>query len=1008
MDQNNYRAHRKSTADHTLDNDQSSLLNAQPKRSLAIKVLLDDGLVLTLLKAMSCCQSSEYNVLVKMFESDAKTPSTVWAMGCVLAVVIDYGALIYRGRYYGNQWYMPMLGFSAVDEPQHGALLTHMGSHVPQRWPFYIFSLMIAARVIWAMQTVCCPEWFANSFGLLFSEVKTQLETWHDKAQFNVAAVGDHAILSPYQSTMTRESGLIGSPFLHAAYNSNIRCASSTYRDTNDSLLTRKENFSDDDKNNSSGVSYERLIKSSSFDNASIASSPVVAKCLWPIVMVWSSYHWYRLLAFKFLAIYNNMLARQSCQRQDKWLLYFPQTGQSSCSYCVFDGITYMDSLTPQDCFDALLSQSAASPDSMIESLKRIQNLSPESLDLSDVALSEWSRRDVNALMQVLGNFSNQSFYTVTLSMSTSSDPIPYFVWSALSLFLGQRQLKNLTLSHLDFDTQSLHEFNRLIKNQTGLERLDLSGSNLGGVLDYFPPYLRTLNISGSGFDGSNVGYLIDFIQNNTDFNCLDISENKGISVEAFYLLMSAVSQSSIESLYLNGNDLYHVDWSRFFPSLLNSSVREIYLSNTGLYDEQFILLIPYLIRSRFSLIDLSFNHLSYAITDWFKAVYNHSVSGNESMVVLQHLDLSHNQFDGADLIELVPYLQHMRLQSLRLDNHDYLLSGLYSLGHMLLNSSLQFLSLAGCDGGDNFIRGLLDSLPHTVNNRSNYSWDAHDSVFSMIADEEAINSNPFNLKSLDLSDTLLSFSALQALFGNVSKIGSLKTLGLNDNTFFQPGIGRLIAHTVKLSQLEDIALQGINLNHADVQAICDSSVFKYLTALTIGGSNFNNKALHACANALVKVPEPHRLGREKIGVDLPQYMLANLGSNPYDLQQLSIGGISDLSGYGMRAMCQVRVGSSVSNFDVNCRQILSISSSASSTSVANVMAALLLMNLGGYRLSSTVWIVLLSAVIMFAANASEMSLVGFGASLFFDNDPTTDHCPSDLMAYFDFPCIPI
>ena len=82
----------------------------------------------------------------------------------------------------------------------------------------------------------------------------------------------------------------------------------------------------------------------------------------------------------------------------------------------------------------------------------------------------------------------------------------------------------------MDFNTQSLHEFNGLIKNQTGLERLDLSGSNLGGELDYFPPCLRTLNISGSGFDGSNVDYLIDFMQNNTDFNCLDISENKGFT----------------------------------------------------------------------------------------------------------------------------------------------------------------------------------------------------------------------------------------------------------------------------------------------------------------------------------------------------------------------------------------------------------------------------------------------------------------------------------------------
>ena len=94
-------------------------------------------------------------------------------------------------------------------------------------------------------------------------------------------------------------------------------------------------------------------------------------------------------------------------------------------------------------------------------------------------------------------------------------------------------------------------------------------------------------------------------------------------------------------------------------------------------------------------------------------------------------------------------------------------------------------------------------------------------------------------------------------------------------------------------------------LDASDVRDICSPNVFRALDALSLGSWFMDDTQLLDCANALVNVPEPNRLGNRHIGVDLPQYIYAHRTNNPYALSYFSMAHDPATHARGVRGLCQ-------------------------------------------------------------------------------------------------------
>ena len=819
--------------------------------SIMHQSLIEDGVFFSLYKLLSCCDSAEYRALERVFDVDTRYPTNAWTIWCLFALAFDMVAVYLGGNDYGNRLYLPLAGFSSVDEPRHGALLTHMGSNIVQRWSFFSFPAIIFCRLVF---NFFAP--FASSAGSDDQDVVEPLSPkWYsENADDEFSSRGSYQQVG--QGSIQWEN--------HRQVDFIARLGS----------LSR-----------SSTSSNSRV-------GTNVTARGFFERFIWPIAVVWASYHWWRLMVFKLMAAYQNANMRASCEAQGLFLHYFEQIGAAACSFCVFDGVNYWDSLNPQQCFDAMLKRSWVAPSELISDLSQLSNYTLDHIDLSHLNFLLWPPADVDQLARVLKRFPNESFSSLTFRQAGASEPLPEAIWAPWLAFMLNQSLVHLTLSNMELSESDLGRINDLFVNQSRLTHLDISKTNIGSALTVFPSALERLNASESGFNSFNIFFLIDYLTNNTHLMSLDISASPDLSMSNICHLMSALKLSALESLYLNQVDLFDADWSCVGSGWYASNLQYLYLSQVSLYDEQFLILLPYLYNRTSKGLDVSGNELSYTIIDYMAGLIIHNRS-------LFYLNVAGNQLDNDDLSLINSMLKLANISTLNLGNHEYFYEALYGLGQVMVNASVAKIMLGGIAHSDYFLRGLVDGL---------------------IA-QEAMNTSLGALTQIDLSFAQLSLQDMQDFLSHLYLLPLLDTLVLDHSTFDSAGFGSFMsAALLNHSQLKNLYLYGIPLDASDVRDICSPNVFRALDALSLGSWFMDDTQLLDCANALVNVPEPNRLGNRHIGVDLPQYMYAHRTNNPYALSYFSMAHDPVTHARGVRGLCQARVGASVGFFDVNCQ----------------------------------------------------------------------------------------
>lgn len=824
--------------------------------SITHQWLIEDGVLFSLYKLLRCCNSAEYRALKRVFDVDTRYPTSAWTIWCLFALAFDMAAVYLGGSDYGNRLYLPLAGLSSVDEPRHGALLSHMGSNIVQLWSFYSFPAMVFFRL--AFDFMVAP--------------------WSNSQEEDLAGMS--------QGPMSLMS------FGSRSYSSTLAWSESGSVSLDGSI---QEGYQFEIHHRRSSCSWMRVGSPTSTPTpvgVNVTYQGFLNRYGFPVAVVWASYHWWRLMVFKLMAIYQNTHMRATCETQGLFLHYFEQIGAAACSFCVFDGVNYWDSLNPQQCFDAILKRNWVAPSKLISDLSQLSNYTLDHIDLSDLNFLMWSPANVDELVRVLKRFPNESFSSLTFGQAGASEPLPEAIWAPWFAFMLNQSLVHLTLSNIELSESDLGRINDLFVNQSRLTHLDISRSNIGSALTVFPSALERLNASDSGFNSFNIFFLIDYLTNNTHLMSLDISASPDLSMLNVCQLMSALKLSALESLYLNQVDLFDADWSCVGSGWYASSLQYLYLSQVSLYDEQFLILLPYLYNRTSKGLDVSSNELSYTIIDYMAGLIIHNRS-------LLYLNVAGNQLDNDDLSLINSMLKLANISTLNLGNHEYFYEALYGLGQVMVNASIAQIMLGGVAHSDYFLRGLVDGL---------------------IA-QGAMNQSLSALTQVDLSFAQLSLQDMQDFLSHLYLLPLLDTLVLDHSTFDSVGFGSLIsAALLNHSQLKNLHLDGMALDASDVHDICSPNVFRALDVLTLGSHLMRNAELLDCANALVNVPEPNRLGNRHIGIDLPQYIYAHRTNNPYALSYFSMAYDSVTHARGVRGLCQARVGASVGFFDVNCQ----------------------------------------------------------------------------------------
>lgn len=833
--------------------------------ALLHQVFVKDGVFFTLFKQLSCCRSPEYDVMKRLMENDSRLPSTAWTYGCLVALAFDMLAVFFGGEAYGNPVYMPAAGFSNVDEPRHGALLTHMGSNIVQRWPFFSFPVIVLCRLLFDIGVTCFS-------GKDRADDKSQLLRLTYSPVDSQAEISSHMPVKQYQSALqnavVNKSGKSRGQYVSLSI---------PYSVEHHNALPY-ESLAD------SPVRHARMSRED--------SSSCFMDFFWPLAVVWASYHWWRLMVFKLIAIYQNTQMRTSCEVQGLLLHYFEEIGAAACSFCVFEGMNYQDSLSAQQCFDAMLKRDSVTPSELIEDLSQLAAYTLDNIDLTHLNFFLWAPSEAERLVSALQQFSNQSFSSITFGQQGATEPLPEALWSPWFAFMLNRSLVRLQISGVDLSEYDLGQINDLFVNQSTLTDLDISKTNIGAAIMDFPGALERLNVSDSGLNSFNLPYFLAYLRNNTKLRSLDVSKSPDLSMQNICQMMSVFNTTSLDVFYLNQIDLFDVNWACVGAGWSASRIQSLYLSQVSLYDEQFLIFLPYLLQRSLKRLDVSGNELSYGLIEYLEG----AIENNQSLL---YLNVAGNQLDSDDLLLMIPLIRCINISALNLGGHDYFYDALYMLGQVMVNSSIQTLMLGGIANGDYFLSGLTDAL----------------------IKQPMMNQSAGGLTQIDLSSAQLSWHYMQGFLENLYLLSSLDALKIDDNTFGASGFGQWLSIALlNHSHLSRISFNGVRLESEDIRQICTPQVFRTIKALSLGWPLMDNSDLLVCANALVDVPEPKRLGNLHIGVDLPQSIYAQRDKNPNTLSALSIKGSGAGHGRGVRGLCQAQVGTHVGFFDFDCQ----------------------------------------------------------------------------------------
>ena len=432
---------------------------------------------------------------------------------------------------------------------------------------------------------------------------------------------------------------------------------------------------------------------------------------------------------------------------------------------------------------------------------------------------------------------------------------------AVLQALKNNSQLVTLDLRRSGIIGEVAEDLARVIQNNSDLKELFLSSNDLKSsgaiVLQALArsSELTSLDLSGNNMTEVVAEDLANVIKNNLGLQQLNLSDNN-LSLSVVVILRALREHKQLKILNLNRNNMTEAvadDLADDLASVIknNSGLEELYLSGNDLKLSGAVVLQALEKNSQLISLDLSRNNMTEAVAECLaNAIKNNSG--------LEQLGLSHNNFNASVNVILQALKDNSQLKLLDLSKNNITGQASEHLASVIKNNSdIQQLGLS-----DNDLRSsavvILQALAKISQlkvldlNRNNMTGQAAEDLANVIK-------NNLGLERIYLSDNNFKSSAaviLQALKDNVQ----LKILSLNNNKMTGE-VAEDLANVIKNnSGLEELYLSDNDLRPSAVVILQALAKISQLKVLSLNRNNMTGQAAEDLANVI-----KNNLGLERI-----------------------------------------------------------------------------------------------------------------------------------------------
>ena len=434
----------------------------------------------------------------------------------------------------------------------------------------------------------------------------------------------------------------------------------------------------------------------------------------------------------------------------------------------------------------------------ILQTLKGVSNV--KFLDLSDNSMSEEVASDLadviknNVQLEELRLFNNklQSSCTVILQALKRNS-----------------NLKTLNLNDNNMTGKVVYDLADVIANNTSLEGLYLRGNNLqssaGVILQALKGVsnVKVLDLSDNNMSEEIASDLADVIKNNVQLEELHLFNNELQSC-CTVILQALKRNSNLKTLNLNDNNMTgKVVYDLADVIANNTSLEGLYLRGNNLQSSAGVILQALKGVSNVKVLDLSDNNMSEEVASDLADVIKNNVQ-------LEELHLFNNELQSCCTVILQALKSNSNLKKLSLNDNNMTGKVVYDLADVIANNtSLEVL----CLGGNN-LQSSVGVILQVLKGVSNVKvLDLSDNSMSeeVASDLADVIKNNVQLEELCLFNNELQ-SCCTVILQALKRNSNLKTLNLNDNNMTGKVVYDLADVIANNTSLEVLCLGGNNL----------------------------------------------------------------------------------------------------------------------------------------------------------------------------------------------------
>lgn len=493
-------------------------------------------------------------------------------------------------------------------------------------------------------------------------------------------------------------------------------------------------------------------------------------------------------------------------QVENKTWHLMPETGEYECSICGDFDVYYRHVNESQACLDDFLKHTQP-PQTLSTLLKRLQYFGISKLDLSRQNwVVDWTPQQLKDVLSAARLASRANLTQVDLSsLYPNIQSVSTQKAAVLAVFL-----RNTTVTEfaLRYQQVAANETQVLLgsMNRTAIRELDLSGIKfdsdsvryvseaIGNLLG-----LDTLKMSQCGLDNTLLAN-VSFAMRNRTFKSVFLSGNQ-FGEEGLNLL----SQSNVrieENLDLSNNAFLGLNLSAVGELVARGPLKSLSMQSSRIADDGFISLIPYLRNSTLRLFDVSNNQISSLYMDEFSAMLN--------TTAIESLIFSNNPLSDEGVAYLglgvsgAPTVTHLALSQVLLSDDGLQIFDKFMPASRLkvLDVSRNSITSVGMSDFSSVLPGSsLASIDFSGNNLGNTGVSAIAQVLLKS-----------NITSVALNNVLMDHTGMASLAANIRGNKQLRFVDVGYNVIGSEAV-KDFSNALSSSVVETVVLEATNIN---------------------------------------------------------------------------------------------------------------------------------------------------------------------------------------------------